>query len=81
MVVSVEKISEAYLLPALELLLAAFPFIVFSFHSDNASEYINKCVAKLLNKLGLVQIKGILGYKRHDKSCHLIMCSVNVVWQ
>ena len=57
MVVSVEKISEAYLLPALELLLAAFPFIVFNFHSDNGSEYINKCVAKLLNKLPVEMTK------------------------
>jgi len=50
-VVSVEKISEAYLIPALEALLAAFPFRVINFHSDNGGEYINKMVAKLLKKL------------------------------
>jgi len=50
-VVSVEKISEAYLIPALKILLAAFPFIIINFHSDNGSEYVNKVVAKLLNKL------------------------------
>ncbi len=34
-VVSVEKISEAYLIPALEELFAAFPFTIINFHSDN----------------------------------------------
>ena len=51
LIVSVEKISEAYLMPALEDLLAQFPFIVLGFHSDNGSEYINKMVSGLLNKL------------------------------
>lgn len=48
---SVEQISEAYLIPALRYLLDAFPFVLRGFHSDNGSEYINKQVAKLLNKL------------------------------
>lgn len=47
----VEKISEAYLLVALEELFAAFPFTILGFHSDNGSEYVNYQVAKLLNKL------------------------------
>jgi len=50
-VVSVEKISEAYLIPALEVLLDAFPFKIINFHSDNGSEYVNKTVAKLLGNL------------------------------
>lgn len=50
-VVSVEKISEAYLIPALEILLASFPFTIINFHSDNGSEYVNKTVARLLGKL------------------------------
>ena len=50
-VVSVEKISERYLIPALEQLLEAFPFTLLGFHSDNGSEYINKRVAELLEKL------------------------------
>lgn len=50
-VVSVEKISEAYLIPALEHLLTSFPFKIINFHSDNGSEYVNKTVAKLLGKL------------------------------
>lgn len=50
-VVCVEKISEAYLLVALEELFAAFPFVIRGFHSDNGSEYVNYQVAELLNKL------------------------------
>jgi len=45
-VCSVEKITEIYLIPALQQLLDAFPFTVLSFHSDNGSEYINKRVLK-----------------------------------
>lgn len=54
---AVEKISEAYLLPLLENLLEKFPFPVINFHSDNGSEFINKVVAKLLNKLLIKQTK------------------------
>ena len=50
-VCTVEKISEAYLIPALEQLIAAFPFPIRGFHSDNGSEYINGRVARLLSKL------------------------------
>jgi len=51
MVASVEGISETYLLPVLESMLAGFPFLIRGFHSDNGSEFINQTVAKLLNKL------------------------------
>ena len=50
-VCTVEKISETSLLPALALLLAAFPFCIRGFHSDHGSEYINGRVARLLGKL------------------------------
>jgi len=50
-VCTVEKISELYLIPAIEQLLACFPFVIKGFHSDNGSEYINYKVAKLLSKL------------------------------
>jgi hypothetical protein len=50
-IVSVEKISERYLLPALEKLLESFPFLICGFHADNGSEYINHHVASLLEKL------------------------------
>jgi hypothetical protein len=53
----VERISEEYLLPLLEDLLDQFPFSIVNFHSDNGSEYINKVVAELLNKLLIKQTK------------------------
>ena len=46
-----EKISERYLLPVLEGVLAQFPFAIRGFHADNGSEYINHRVAKMLRKL------------------------------
>jgi hypothetical protein len=56
-VFAVERISEAYLLPVLEAMMDAFPFVIKSFHSDNGSEYINHQVAKLLEKLRIEQTK------------------------
>jgi hypothetical protein len=50
-VCTVEKISEQYLIPVLEELLQAFPFVIKSFHSDNGSEYVNHHVVSLLHKL------------------------------
>jgi hypothetical protein len=52
-----EQISEAYLLPVLEAMLAQFPFRILGFHSDNGSEFINHTVARLLNKLLIEQTK------------------------
>lgn len=52
-----EKISEYYLKPLLEAALKQFPFRIRGFHSDNGSEYINKIVAALLNKLLIQQTK------------------------
>ena len=54
---AVEAISERFLKPLLEDLIAQFPFKIINFHSDNGSEYINKTVAKLLNKLVIKQTK------------------------
>lgn len=50
-VCAVEKISEQYLIPVLEQLIELFPFEIKEIHTDNGSEYINRMVAKLLNKL------------------------------
>jgi hypothetical protein len=50
-VATCERISEAFLIPVLEALLQSFPFDILGFHSDNGSEYINRNVAQLLNKL------------------------------
>jgi transposase InsO family protein len=56
-VASVERISEAYLVPVLAAMLPQFPFVIHGFHSDNGSEFINQTVAKLLNKLMIQQTK------------------------
>jgi len=50
-VASVERISEAYLVPVLEIMLLQFPFITRGFHSDNGSEFVNRITARLLNKM------------------------------
>ena len=54
---SVEGISERFLAPLLEQLIKQFPFCIINFHSDNGSEYINKIVAQLLNKMMIAQTK------------------------
>jgi transposase InsO family protein len=53
----VEGISEAFLLPVLELVIAQFPFEIEGFHSDNGSECIFHKVAKMLDKLRIEQTK------------------------
>jgi len=56
-VICVPQISEVYLKEALELLLELFPFVIFNFHSDRGSEFINKIAAGILNKLLINQTK------------------------
>ena len=51
MVATVEAISEFFLQPVIEELLACFPFVIHEFHSDNGSEFINHVTAGLLTKL------------------------------
>lgn len=51
LIATVPRITEKYLKPAIEEMLKLFPFVVYEFHADNGSEYINKIVAKLLNKI------------------------------
>ncbi len=50
-VASVEKLSEFHLVPALEGMLTQFPFRVLGFHSDNGSEFVNRQVANMLNRM------------------------------
>ncbi len=50
-VFTVQRISEEFMLPALKLILASFPFKIRGFHADNGGEYINYTVAELLEKL------------------------------
>jgi len=56
-VVATPQISELWLIPALEAMLAQFPFVIRGFHSDNGSEFINYNVAHLLGKLLIEQTK------------------------
>jgi transposase InsO family protein len=46
-----EKITEKYLLPLLKKIIESYPYKIINFHADNGSEYINKKVAQMLNKL------------------------------
>src|SRR3989338_936426 len=54
---AVEAISEMYMEKMLIELLEKFPFAIIEFHSDNGSEFINRVIAKLLNKLLIKQTK------------------------
>jgi transposase InsO family protein len=56
-VAATPQISELWLIPLLETMLAQFPFVIRGFHSDNGSEFINYTVAKLLSKLLIEQTK------------------------
>jgi transposase InsO family protein len=51
------RISDAYLEPVLKHMLRQFPFRILGFHSYNGSEFINKTVAQLLEKLRIEQTK------------------------
>lgn len=50
-VAAVPKITENFLIPILARLIKMYPFKIIEFHADNGSEYINKRLEKLLNKL------------------------------
>jgi transposase InsO family protein len=56
-VLATPRISEAWLMPLLESIPQQFPFVILNFHSDNGSEFINKTVAQLLEKLLIEQTK------------------------
>ena len=53
---TVQAISERFLLPVLEGLIEAFPFVVQGIHADNGSEYVNHRVAALLDKLRIGEL-------------------------
>lgn len=54
---AVKTICDRDLVPLLESLLAQYPFRIQGFHSDNGSEYINRQVAQMLNRLLIKQTK------------------------
>jgi len=51
------RISEAWLEPVLQAMLRQFPFRILGFHSDNGSEFINRVIAGMLQKLLIEQTK------------------------
>jgi len=53
----VENITDEFMIPLLEKLIEQFPFVILNFHSDNGSEYINKQVAAMLERLRINQTK------------------------
>lgn len=73
---TVERISEAYLIPVLEVMLEDFPFVIRGFHSDNGSEYINGRVAELLGKLLADFTKS---RSRHSNDNALVECKNGAV--
>jgi hypothetical protein len=52
-IVTVKRISEAFMLPAIQQLLEAFPFEILGLHADNSGEYINDTIAALLDNCSL----------------------------
>ena len=48
---AVPRITQQFMVPVLKDLISAFPFTVKAFHADNGSEYINREVADLLDRL------------------------------
>lgn len=55
---SVQRITEQFMLPLLLKIINSYPFKIFGFHADNGSEYINKFVVAMLNKLLIQLTKG-----------------------
>lgn len=51
LVACVSTICDRDMLPILEAILDLYPFVIIEFHADNGSEYINKQVAAMLNRL------------------------------
>ena len=63
----VQTISERHLVPVLEAMLHQFPFRIQGFHCDNGSEFLNRAVARLLNKL-LVEFTKSRAYRTTDNA-------------
>ncbi len=48
---AVAMVAEAFLVPILEEMRVTLPFVVLGFHADNGSEYVNRTVAAMPDKL------------------------------
>lgn len=51
LIAAVETISDRHMLPVLLVILEQFPFVIWEFHSDNGSEFINRKVLDILRRL------------------------------
>ena len=67
---AVPRITQQFLVPRLEALLSAFPFTIHAFHAD--SEYVNRFVADLLNKLHVPTFTKSRPRHCNDNSCVLL---------
>ena len=91
---AVEKITDRHLLPLLINLIASYPFKIYEFHADNGSEYINRQVARMLNKLlirltksrprrsndnALVESKNGSVIRKHMGRVHIPGCYAEVI--
>jgi transposase InsO family protein len=63
----VSQISEQFLIPVLEAILHQFPFRILGFHTDNGSEYVNREVCRLLEKLR-VEFTKSRAYRTQDNA-------------
>ena len=63
----VETICERDLIPVLEAMLHQFPFRILGFHCDNGSEFLNRKVEMLLNKL-LIEFTKSRAYRSTDNA-------------
>ena len=63
-----ETISERHLIPVLEAMLHQFPFRILGFHCDNGSEFLNRTVVQLLNKLLVEEFTKSRAYRTTDNA-------------
>jgi transposase InsO family protein len=63
---AVEAISEKFMKKILVELIAQFTITIIEIHSDNGSEYINRIIAELLNKLLIKQTKSRLRHSNDN---------------
>jgi hypothetical protein len=64
----VKTLCERDLIPVLEAMLHQFPFQIKGFHCDNGSEFLNRQVVKLLNKLLVEEFTKSRAYRTTDNA-------------
>ena len=53
----IPTITDEFMIPLLQKMIEQFPFVILNFHTDNGSEYINRQVAFMLERLLIDQTK------------------------